>query len=76
MSFSRNIMVGAALLLSTFVAASAADNTHGSVVQSGGNLVPQNPSLPKLSLNAEQREQIRQALLTKQSTRCPGTSGR
>jgi hypothetical protein len=45
--------------------APAADNTRGAVQQSGGNLVPQNPSLPKLHLNGTQREQIRQILLTK-----------
>ncbi|MGE5366623.1 MAG: hypothetical protein ACM3PO_05045 [Betaproteobacteria bacterium] len=33
--------------------------------QSGGNVVTQNPSLPQLHLNAAQREQIRQTLLTK-----------
>jgi hypothetical protein len=45
--------------------ASAADNTRGAVEQSGGNVVPQNPSPPQLHLNAAQRERIRQALLSK-----------
>jgi len=45
--------------------APAADNTRGAVEQSGGNLVPQNPSPPKLHLNDAQRERIRQTLLTK-----------
>jgi hypothetical protein len=45
--------------------ASAADNTRGAVEQSGGNVVPQNPSPPQLHLNAAQRERIRQALLPK-----------
>lgn len=39
--------------------------TAGAVEQSDGNLVPQNPSLPKLHLNDAQRERIRQTLLTK-----------
>jgi hypothetical protein len=43
----------------------AADNTRGAVDLSGGNVVPQNPSLPKLHLNDAQRERIRQTLLTK-----------
>lgn len=45
--------------------APAADNTHGAVEQSNGNLMPQNLSLPKLHLDNAQREQIRQTLLTK-----------
>jgi hypothetical protein len=45
--------------------APAADKAHGAVVQSGGNIVPQNPSLSKPDLNPAQREQVRRALLTK-----------
>jgi hypothetical protein len=45
--------------------APAADNTRGAVDLSGGNVVPQNPSPPKLHLNDAQRERIRQTLLTK-----------
>jgi hypothetical protein len=33
----------------------AVNNTHGGAVQSGGSIVPQNPSLP-VNLNAAQRE--------------------
>jgi len=44
--------------------APAADNTRGAVEQSGGNIVPQNLSLPQLHLSAAQRERIRQTLLT------------
>jgi hypothetical protein len=45
--------------------APGADNTRGAVEQSGGNIVPQNPSLPQLHLSDAQRERIRQTLLTK-----------
>jgi hypothetical protein len=59
----------AALLLATSALspglAPAADNTRGAVEQSGGNIVPQNPSLPQLHLSDAQRERIRQTLLTK-----------
>jgi hypothetical protein len=61
----RNLLLCSALLLAMSTSAPAADNTRGAVQQSGGNLVPQNPSLPKLHLNDTQREQIRQILLTK-----------
>ena len=62
----------AALLLATSALAPvlspglapAADNTRGAVEQSGGNIVPQNPSLPQ-HLSDAQRERIRQTLLTK-----------
>ena len=54
-----------ALLLVTSALAPAADNTSGAVEQSGGNVVPQNPSPPKLHLNDAQRERIRQTLLSK-----------
>jgi hypothetical protein len=65
MRLTRNLLLCTALLLATSVLAPAADNTRGAVVQSGGNLVPQNPSPPKLHLSATQRERIRQTLLTK-----------
>jgi hypothetical protein len=45
--------------------APAADKTRGAVEQSNGNVVSQNPSLPKLNLNDAQREEIRQTLLTR-----------
>jgi hypothetical protein len=57
-----------AALLFAGSAANAADNgnnNRGAVEQTGGNKVSQNPSLPKLSLNDAQREQVRQTLLTK-----------
>lgn len=66
MSFIRKAAVlGGILLLTTSAVVPAADNTHGGVVQSGGGVVPQNQSLPELNLNAAQREQVRQTLLTK-----------
>jgi hypothetical protein len=69
MHSSQSLLLCAALLTATSVlaptSASAADNTRGAVEQSGGNVVPQNPSPPQLHLNAAQRERIRQALLSK-----------
>jgi hypothetical protein len=65
MRLTQNLLLCAALLLATSALAPAADNTRGAVEQSGGNTVPQNPSLPKLHLNDAQRERIRQMLLTK-----------
>lgn len=65
MSFTRTALLGVTLLFTASAMAPAADNWHGPVVQSGGSIVPQNPSLPKLNLNPAQREQIRQTLLTK-----------
>jgi hypothetical protein len=66
---TQNFVLGAVLLLATSAfapsSAPAADNTRGAVEQSGGNIVPQNPSPPQLHLNAAQRERIRQTLLTK-----------
>jgi hypothetical protein len=53
------------LFLATAAAAPASDDTRGAVEQSGGYKVPQNPSLPKLNLSDAQREQIRKALLTR-----------
>jgi hypothetical protein len=65
MRSTRNLLLCSALLLVTGALALAADNTRGAVEQSGGNVVPQNPSLPKLHLTDAQREQIRQTLLTR-----------
>lgn len=48
-------------------AAFGAGPQRGVVDLSGGQPVSQKPALPKLNLNAAQREQIRQALLTKQT---------
>jgi hypothetical protein len=64
MSFILKALLGGILLLTTSAVAPAAENTHGAVMQSGGSIL-QNPSLPKLNLNTAQREQVRQALLTK-----------
>ncbi len=65
MHLTRSLFLCSALLLAMSAFAPAADNTHGAVEQSNGNLMPQNPSLPKLHLDNAQREQIRQTLLTK-----------
>ncbi len=60
-------MLGTALLLAAALAAPAAENAHGAVEQSGGHIVPQNPSLPKLNLTDAQRQQISQVLTPKNS---------
>jgi hypothetical protein len=65
MRLTRDLLLCLALLLATSALAPAADNTRGAVDLSGGIVVPQNPSLPKLHLNDAQRERIRQTLLTK-----------
>ena len=65
MHVAPNLLLCSALLLAMNGLALAADNTRGAVDLSGGNVVSQNPSLPKLHLNDAQRERIRQALLTK-----------
>jgi len=65
MYLARNLVLCSALLLAMSVLAPAADNTRGAVEQSGGNVVPQNPSPSQLHLNDAQREQIRETLLTK-----------
>src|SRR5215831_16163775 len=65
MYLTRNLVLCSALLLAMSVLAPAADNTRGAVEQSGGNVVPQNPSPSQLHLNDAQREQIRETLLTK-----------
>jgi hypothetical protein len=64
MSFILKTLLGGILLVTTSAVAPAADNAHGAVEQTGGS-ISQNPSLPKLNLNTAQREQVRQALLTK-----------
>ena len=65
MVLARNLVLSAAFLLTMSAVAPAADNTRGAVEQSGGNLVPQNPSPAALHLNDAQRQRIRQSLLTK-----------
>jgi hypothetical protein len=65
MHLTQNLLVCVTVLLATSALAPAADNTRGAVELSDGVVVPQNPTLPKLHLNEAQREQIRQALLTK-----------
>jgi hypothetical protein len=64
MHLARNVLCSV-LLLAMSALAPAADNTRGAVEQSGGNVVPQNPSPPKLHLDDAQRERIRQTLLSK-----------
>jgi hypothetical protein len=65
MHLTQNLLLFLALLMATSAATPAADNTRGAVEQSGGNVVPQNPSPPKLHLSDTQRERIRQTLLSK-----------
>jgi hypothetical protein len=76
MYLTRNLVLCSALLLAMSVLAPAADNTRGAVEQSGGNVVPQNPSPPQLHLNDAQRERIRQTLLTKHTPRLSSGSKR
>ena len=66
MHLTQRLVLCVALLLTiltTSTLAPAADNARGAVEQSGGNIVPQNPSLPTLHLSDAQRERIRQTLL-------------
>ena len=65
MHLTQNLLLFLALLMATSAATPAADNTRAAVEQSGGNVVPQNPSPPKLQLSYTQRERIRQTLLSK-----------
>jgi hypothetical protein len=65
MSFTRTVLLCAILFLAVTAPVSAASDGQGAVVQSGGNMVPQNPSLPKVKLDPAQREQVRQSLLIK-----------
>jgi hypothetical protein len=50
MLFTRNLLLCSVLLLAMSGLAPAADNARGAVEQSDTNVVPQNPSLPKLHL--------------------------
>lgn len=64
MSFTRFMPALAALaLLATAASASACEN-YGAVELSDGTVVPQTVALPTRDLTYEQREEIRQALLT------------
>src|SRR6516165_7147472 len=65
MHLTQTLLLCAGGLLAATALAPAADNTRGAVELSDGVVLSQNPSLPKLHLNDDQREQIRQALLTK-----------
>ena len=65
MSFILRILLGGTLLLTAHTVTPAAENSHGGAVGKGKDSISQTPSLPKLNLNTAQREQIRQALLTK-----------
>lgn len=65
MSSTRNSVLVAATLLTISVSAYGMDNNGGAVELSGGYLVPQNASPPKLILDTEQKEEIRKKLLTK-----------
>ncbi len=68
---SRFMFTGAVLLVAATVPAVGADNsaqkTQGAVELSKGTKVPQNPSLPKLDLTNQQREQIRESVLSQHS---------
>ncbi|MGH6663394.1 MAG: hypothetical protein ACREB2_00625 [Pseudolabrys sp.] len=55
-------LLSVTLLFASTVAVFGADAPRGAVELTGGHKVPQNPSPPKLKLNAAQREQIREAL--------------
>ena len=65
MSFILRILLGGTLLLTAQTVTPAAENSNGGAVRQGTDSISQTPSLPKLNLNTAQREQIRQALLTK-----------
>ena len=65
MSFILKALLGGTLLLTACAIAPAAENPPGGAVMQGSDNISQSPSLPKLSLNTAQREQVRQALLTK-----------
>lgn len=65
MSFIPKVLLGGTLVLNACAAASAEEKPHGGTVVQGGDNISQNPSLPKLNLDTAQREQVRQALLTK-----------
>jgi hypothetical protein len=61
---SPTIVAALAIILGGTAVSLAQQNVRGSVELSNGTKVPQNPSLPKLSLTNTQREQIRKAVLT------------
>jgi hypothetical protein len=65
MSFILKVLLGGTLLLNACAAASAEEKPHGGTVVQDSDNISQNPSLPKLNLDTAQREQVRQALLTK-----------
>jgi hypothetical protein len=65
MSFILKALLGGTLLLTASALASAAENPPPGAVMQGSDNISQSPSLPKLNLNTAQREQVRQALLTK-----------
>ena len=65
MSFIPKVLLGGTLVLNACAAASAEEKPHGGTVVQGSDNISQNPSLPKLNLDTAQREQVRQALLTK-----------
>jgi hypothetical protein len=64
---SRIVLTGAVMLIMAAVPAVSAQDvakkTQGAVELSDGTKVPQNPTLPKLNLTSEQREQIRKSVL-------------
>lgn len=68
---SRLMFTGAILFIAAaapaFGADSASPNAQGAVEFSNGTKVPQNPSLPKLSLTDAQREQIRKSVVAQHS---------
>src|SRR5262249_9349164 len=63
----RACILGAALALlggaTVLAAENGSKNVQGAVELSTGDKVPQNPSLAKLNLTSEQREQIRKGVL-------------
>jgi len=65
MTFILKVLLGGTLVLNACAAASAEEKPHGGTVVQGSDNISQNPSLPKLNLDTAQREQVRQALLTK-----------
>lgn len=65
MSFILKILLSGTLLLTAHTVTLAAENSHAGAVAQGRDSISQTPSLPKLDLNTAQREQVRQALLTK-----------
>ncbi|HEY7228946.1 MAG TPA: hypothetical protein VH558_01105 [Pseudolabrys sp.] len=64
---SRIMLTGAVMLITAAASAVSAQDVaqkmQGAVELSEGTKVPQNPTLPKLNLNNQQREQIRKSVL-------------